>query len=287
MRFCTYVLCVLALCVACDTSDAQILRRRSSGGCTSGSCFGGSCPVPTSAVPAPIESRPLENGVTGQGGAKPEPKALPSPEPIPSPMRPDPPLIGQLPADPDDGVFFGVDWDKIADRKYDDKAHKISLAEALDFAKGDYADFKTNLRLVIIGTPAERAPFEAAYDALPIAERDKLSLWTCAADHWSLRDSDGGELRFVADGKPTVYLLAPDGEPIHRQDGGTPQEAIEAIRAGKKKYDPKRDPDLRKNPDPARVPTLAIGRIAKKFMPVALVGAGAFVAVSLFSRRKS
>lgn len=285
MRFFTYVLCALGFCCVVASSEAQIFRGFRSRSVSSPSCANGSCQVPTYMQPAPVIADPLANGVIEPIGVKPTPKIAAPGVVVPAPKKAVPPLIEQQAIEADGDFLFGVDWEKIANKKYDDKAKKISLIEAFDFAKGNYDDAKTNLRLIVIGTKEERAPFEAAYRALPVEEREKISPWFVSADHWSMKDSDGGELRYVVDGKPTVYVLAPDGELIHRQDGGTASDAIEAIRKGGKKYDPKRDPDLRKTPDPLRVPALGWRRTAQKLTPVALVcGTACFIGF-MFRRR--
>lgn len=285
MRFFTYVLCALGFCCVVASSEAQIFRGFRSRSISSPLCVNGSCQVPTYTQPAPVIADPLANGVIVPQGVKPATKASPASEPVPAPKKAVQPLIGDPPQEPDDGIFFGVEWDKIKNHKYDDKAKQITIIEAMDFAKGNYDDVKKNLRLVVIGTPAERKPFEAAYAAMPPAEKEGLSPWFVSADHWSLRDSDSGEVLFVIDGHPTAYVLAPDGEPIHRQDGGDADEFIEAIRKGGKKYDPKRDPDLRRNPDPARVPIVGWRRKIGKLLPVALVCGTACFLGFMFRRR--
>lgn len=286
MRFFTCILCALGLCCAESTSDAQIFRGRGRASCSSGSCANGSCEVPAFARPPSVNVDPLANGVTEQGGAKPEPVPVYVPVPALPSRRADPPLVEQPPIESNPEFPFGVEWDRIVDRKYDDKQGKITLVEALEFAKGSYEDAKKNFRLVVIGTPYERRPVADAYEALPPDMKEKISPWFVTADHWSLRDSETNAAVFETGGKPTVYLLAPDGLTIHRQDGWTSPDDANAIRKGLKKYDPKRDPDLRKMPDPTRVPALGIQRVVKKVMPAALVCGGAFVVLTFLSRRQ-
>lgn len=286
MRFFTCILCVLGLCCAENISTAQIFRGRGRASFSSGSCANGSREVPAFIRPAPVMVAPLANGVSDQGGVKAEPVPPPVPVPAPVPRRADPPMVGQQPAEPEAEFPFGVEWERIVDRKYDDKQGKITLVEALEFAKGSYEDAKKNCRLVVIGTPEERKPVAAAYESWPSDVKEKVSPWFVTADHWSLRDSETNAVKFETGGKPTVYLLAPDGLPIHRQDGWNSPDDAEAIRKGLKKYDPKRDPDLRKTPDPARVPALGLARIGKKALPAALVCGGAFVVLTFLSRRQ-
>lgn len=285
MRFITSVLCVLGLCVACDTSNAQLLRGRFRPSCSSGSCANGTCQLPAIPQPAPVPVDPLNDGVRDQGGGKvaPKPPAVPAPEPMPVP--PPPPLIGGQPIEEDEEPFFGVEWDKIANHKYDDKAHKITLIEAMEFAKGNYDDAKTNWRLVVIGTESQHTVVKAAMKEIPSDELEKISPWFVAADHWSLRDSDGSTLRFETGGKPTIYLMAPDGKVIHRQDEWTGQESIDAIRKGLKKYDPKTDPDLRNAASSPIFSIVTWRRIFKRLFPVALACGGAFFVMAFLLRR--
>lgn len=287
MRFFTCVLCGLGFFVVVAMCDAQIFRRGTSRLFSSAACANGSCDVPILTRPALAPPDPLDHGVIDQGGGQLGPEPRPASVPAPAAKPVEPLLIGQADGDSDQAENFGVDWPRIVNRKYDGKDGKITLVEAMDFAKGSYEDTRKNFRLVVIGTPGERGPVATALAALPAEEKDKLATWFVSADHWSLKDSDGGGQRFETGGHPTVYLLAPDGAVIHRQDGWTSQDDVDAIRKGLKKYDPKRDPDLRKTPDSARVPALAWKRMAKKALPVALVCGGAVLVLNFLGRRKS
>lgn len=285
MRFFTYALCVLGCLLASAIADAQFLRSLRPAAKSRPSCANGSCEVPTFNQSPP--AKPSEPNIIGkdQGGVK-EERGADVPAPVEPPARRDETPIVQPPAvNEGHGDLFGVDWQKIANAKYDSKNAKITLADSIEFVRGSYADEKQMCRLVVIGTPSERGPVLDAFNALPATERSKVSPWFIAADHWSLRDSDGGTVRFETLGKPTVYLLAPDGAVVHRQDGWSSQEDVEAIRKGLKKNDPKRDPDLRKSPDPERLPLVGWRRVVRDVLPAALVCGAAASVLSLFRRR--
>ena len=61
---------------------------------------------------------------------------------------------------------------------------------------------------------------------------------------------------FVTAGTPTVYLQAPDGKVLHRQDNYSPGD-FQAIRKAIDKYDAKRDPDVRQASAPVSLPAFA------------------------------
>lgn len=188
---------------------------------------------------------------------------------------------------PEKDDLFGVDWDKIGTGDTDKTGKQITPWQAFVFAQGDQNYPKGLCRLVVIGTDAERAPVKKAFDNMTTTEREQIAPWFVTADHWSLKASDGGPTLFETGGKPTVYLLAPNGGVIHRQDGWNSEEDAAAIRNGLKKYDPKRDPDLRKTPDPERAPALGIRRMARKYGPIALVCGGACLVTFFLGRRNT
>jgi hypothetical protein len=286
MRCLTYILCALVLCAASDSSEAQILRGRRPLPSSSGSCSGGSCAIPQSAA---YPTWPVTQPAPARGQL-PLAAALDAAAPVVGvqqldPIAPQP----QAPADPKDDIpneLFGVDWSKIGEGDIDSKGNKISPWAAFNFASGDHTYTKGQCRLVCIGTPAEREPVLKAFNSLPADEKEKLSPWFVAADHWSLKETDSGTLLFETGGKPTVYVLAPDGAVLHRQDGWDAEDDIAAIRKGLKKYDPKRDPDLRKTPDGGGGVSLGMRRTIRKYTPVALVCGGACLVMLLLGRRK-
>lgn len=194
---------------------------------------------------------------------KPKPSSVIEQKPTPVPDAPaSPPVIYEAkPAihqavDKPDNLF-GVDWDRIKPEECSKNGKKITIEQAYESVGGQIPDDKGKLRLVCIGTAAECKPVIDAWNLTEEVLRSRVCSWFVPADHWSLKDTMTGELRFKADGKPTVYLLAPGGQSLHRQDGWTSAQDVEAIRKGVKAYDTAKDPDLRKTPlksDPKKGP---------------------------------
>jgi hypothetical protein len=60
----------------------------------------------------------------------------------------------------------------------------------------------------------------------------------------------------VTSGSPTIYLQAPDGKVLHRQDDYRPGD-LGAIRKAIARYDAKKDPDARR-PAVAGLPLLLV-----------------------------
>lgn len=240
MRF----FCLLLVLLLDGEADAQIFRRLSP---LRSNCVNGRCEAQILILPSPADpddgSKP-----TSPSGKDPSPSAVPDDpgevvnQPPGKVVQPDGPEI----------LNFGVDWDKIDQHKIELNGKSISCHEAIEQIKQQVPDDRNKLRLVVIGTPSERAPAAKLWDAADDALKDRVSPWFCSADHWSLRDNVTGELRFKTDGHPTAYLLAPDGESLGRIDGFTSAQDVEAIRKAVKKYDAAKDADLRR-PDPPKV----------------------------------
>lgn len=131
----------------------------------------------------------------------------------------------------------GVDASKLTGRRFEINGQKVSM--------GDIPDDSAKPRVTVIGSDADRKKVTDAIKSSNIA--GKVSLWSVEPSHWSLRDSDGGEPRFKTDGKPTVYVQAPSGKVLHRQDDWQGPQDVGAIRKAIKGYDASLDPDLRKN----------------------------------------
>lgn len=110
-------------------------------------------------------------------------------------------------------------------------------------------DDSKKLRVTVIGSRDARRGVVDAVNAEPnVASR--VSLWSVEPDHWSLRDSETGEPVFRTTGTPTVYVQAPDGKVLHRQDD--PKGVVGAIRKTLKPYNPDLDPDVRKTVSPTK-----------------------------------
>ena len=114
-------------------------------------------------------------------------------------------------------------------------------------------------RLTVIGGEAERRAVLSDLEAEPDLRglRERVAVQAYPPDHWAV-----ARCGFKTDGRPTIYLQAPDGRVLHRQDdyAGGAGRLAEAIRKADPSYDPRKDPDLTrpKAPDssfdPARWP---------------------------------
>jgi hypothetical protein len=113
-------------------------------------------------------------------------------------------------------------------------------------ADNQLTDDSGKLRLTVIGADADRNAVIADLAKAPAfaAYRDQFLIQPYPPDHWAVK-TEG----FVTSGKPTIYVQAPGGKVLHRQDdyeGGAPA-LVEAIRKTQPNYDPKADQDARKD----------------------------------------
>jgi hypothetical protein len=110
------------------------------------------------------------------------------------------------------------------------------------------------LRLTIIGSAAERQVVLNDLQSHPtLAElRGRLLVQAYEPDHWAVAAAG-----FVRTGKPTIYLQAPDGRVLHRQDEYRGPERLAAtLRRADPDYHPERDPDLDQLPVLSRLTRL-------------------------------
>ncbi len=141
---------------------------------------------------------------------------------------------------------YGVDWDKIADHRATFDGRTISCEKAHELIGKQIPDDSKKFRVTIIGTDSEQKDAMTQYAMLEPTLKDRCSTWLVTADHWSLKDGVTGQVAFKTDGHPVVYLQAPDGKVLHRQDDA--KDMPMAIRKAVKAYDAKKDPDARVDP---------------------------------------
>lgn len=153
--------------------------------------------------------------------------------------------------DPQDWREHGVDKSKL----------KIRNPVTSDI---EIPDDSKKLRVTVIGGVATRAK---AVEDITDAKLDVV-LWQCSKDHWSLADTETGKPAFKNDGSPTIYVQAPDGKVLHRQDDD--KGVVGAIRKASKDYKFENDPDLRKEVVPLSPLAAPIG-----VLPMLLMLAGA------------
>jgi hypothetical protein len=135
-------------------------------------------------------------------------------------------------------MTHGTDPGKIAAREeYRVGGQVVGRDEALrELRDSALTDDSRKPRLTVIGSPDER---KKALAALPADVKERWLVKEYAPDHWAVRGAG-----FKGDGHPTVYLQAPDGKVLHRQDDADNLAA--AVRKADPAYDPSKDPDLRK-----------------------------------------
>lgn len=163
--------------------------------------------------------------------------------------------------------ILGDDWGDPVPlfRQQFDKEHGVDRSKLQPTQRtGDAVDIPDDskkLRVSIIGTKEQRKPVVDA-----VKDEANIVVWQCEPDHWSLTDTETGKRIFRTDGTPTVYVQAPDGKVLHRQDDG--REIVGAIRKASKGYQSDLDPDLRKPVAPPATP------IAPSSLPALVVFGG-------------
>lgn len=98
------------------------------------------------------------------------------------------------------------------------------------------------LRLTVIGPQESRqAVLEDVKRSPQLAELAKSFLLSdFGPNDWQVRN--GG---YVTTGKPTIYVQAPTGKVLHRQDSyNGPDELAQALRKANESYKPEKDPNL-------------------------------------------
>jgi hypothetical protein len=161
--------------------------------------------------------------------------------------------------------------------RYEISGRQASREEVVQAIEKGLPDDAGKFRLTVIGADAERKRFEddwkAAGEVALTALKNRCLLWSVPADHWSVK-----EVGFKTDGHPTVYLQAPDGKVLHRQDDYHGPGDFQAIRKAVDSYDAKKDPDRRKVVDVPGLPSVS---------PVVWVGVilGVLVLLSLLPRK--
>lgn len=171
-------------------------------------------------------------------------------------------------SDPKEGPFnriqnFGVDLDKIGK---DGPCYKIngqpcSRDMALQAITNTIPNDANNMRLTIFGTPQAQQQLMAVIgNALSDpALKDKWTVQKYGPDSWIVK-----QYGFVVDPvQPTLYMQSPTGEVLHRSVGvPEPQQLATALRRADPSYDPTKDPDLLKNPQPSN-PDITGGALAQ------------------------
>jgi hypothetical protein len=153
---------------------------------------------------------------------------------------------------------FGVDAAKLQDgARFQLNGREVSREKVLDAIADKIPEESKKFRVTIVGTPEDRKRVADAFQDIEPALKERTALWSVPPDHWSLTDTATGKPVFRTDGKPMIYVQAPNGRVLHRQADFAGAGDFQAIRKAVKKYDDAKDPDLRKDapaPMPAPVP---------------------------------
>jgi hypothetical protein len=157
---------------------------------------------------------------------------------------------GDLPMVEQDGVQnFGIDRAQLGQphERITLGGREITHAEAKKLLEaGALTDDSGKLRLTIIGSEADR---KRVLDELkgPLADLvGAFLVQSYAPNDWPVARAG-----FQTGGKPTIYIQAPSGKVLHRQDDYADgadglRRALEAVRKPDPNYDPAKDRDLRR-----------------------------------------
>lgn len=173
--------------------------------------------------------------------------------------------------------LFGVQASKVGTGPaYAIDGKPVTRAEAIQAAAEGIPDDKDKLRATVIakGDQGKKVADDVKKELGPAAKDFIVRAYP--PDHFALKAQG---FKTDADG---VYVQAPDGKVLHRQDdldGGAPAVAESLLRA-KKDYDLKRDPDLRK-----LLPSLP-QLDAQKLFTLALLGLVAVLAFKAIQAHK-
>ncbi len=147
----------------------------------------------------------------------------------------------------------GVEFSKIKDGCCLLNGRPVTMEQAIGVVSGQIPDDSKKFRLTVIGADGQRKPVVDAFSQVEREVKERIVIWDVPPDHWSLKDNATGKTVFKVDGAPTVYLQAPDGKVLHRQDDWSGVDDFQAIRKAMKAYDSSKDPDFRKpNPEPKK-----------------------------------
>lgn len=142
---------------------------------------------------------------------------------------------------------YGVEWSKIrSGSRCRHRGRDITPEQASRLLQGKLPDDAGLIRLTVIGPDAARRPVMTDLQSSPElgGEKRKVVVQEYPSDAPLLAG-----LGFVTSGSPTIYLQAPDGRVLHRQDAYRgPAMLAEAIRKADKSYRQEMDPDLNAPP---------------------------------------
>ncbi|MGE3803696.1 MAG: hypothetical protein AB7K24_03370 [Gemmataceae bacterium] len=139
---------------------------------------------------------------------------------------------------------FGVDRSRISpEERITCNGRPITAATAFELIQGSkIPDDAGQLRLTIIGPEELRQQVRDDLSTHPDLAQlsSRLVVQDYPPEHWAVARAG-----FYTGGQPTIYLQAPDGNVLHRQDSyGGPTELAAIIRRADPDYNKDRDPNL-------------------------------------------
>lgn len=136
---------------------------------------------------------------------------------------------------------------------------EVEPTVALEAAGADLPDWSGKLRVVVVDADqTRRRQVEsdlATHPSLKPLTKDAI-VQGYGPDHWHMQDLATKVPAFKTDGAPTLYVQAPLGKVLYRQDGYQGPEHLArhmagALRRADPKYDPSKDPGPQAPPAPA------------------------------------
>lgn len=256
-----------------------------------GACVGYSiagCQACQQAAPAaPVEGPPFlmidgeryDRGADGVYRLQKQIDQPPLPEQTPTPKaEPKPPVIGGGEDEkPDEkkkpDMPTGVDESKLRQLGdgdspiYWEKGKKIEKPQAYKLiSKGSLVDDRKKPHVTLIGSAEDR---KKAFADMPADLKGRVKITSCGADDWRVKG-----MGYVTTGKPTIYVQAPSGKVLWRQDVYSGPTDWSNIRKAVDGYDGKNDP----GPNQSGLPAIP---------PIAWVGGGAALLFMMTRKKKA
>jgi len=155
---------------------------------------------------------------------------------------------------------FGVMRERLANReRFSLGGVPVSADDARE-ALAAIPDDSQQLRLTVIGAEKDRRAVldDLEHHAALAPLRERILVQSYEPEHWAVAGAG-----FVTVGAPTIYLQAPDGRVLHRQDEYRgPERLAAALRKADPNYRPEADPDLDSQSTSLRLPRWACAGLA-------------------------
>lgn len=140
-----------------------------------------------------------------------------------------------------DPATTGVEWDKISTKaRYLHGEYEVTREDVVNALESKVPQDRAKRRVVAIGAEGDLAGLRGDWKASQalLGAKDAFVFQTYAPDHWHV-----AKYGFKTDGRPTIYVLEPDGKVLHRQDSyAGPDDLAQTLRRLRPDYDPLKDP---------------------------------------------